>query len=198
VGNSYPLLFNNPPAVQNMTLCLSYSLIQIGHRKPPQSLPLNSSTTKPSSRVRPGCAEQGRRLPIKTQICVLIFRPAVAALRGAAVAARSPPAVTASTRTALWKKAQPPMCWRNSGQVSRGVIKQIVGERSQAHPVEIERLLAGGAVAAHGRGRPRVRRQPHGSLGRAPCGVRQMFARNYERDLETFSSVVEEQWKRAA
>jgi hypothetical protein len=108
VGNSYPLLFNNPPAVQNMTLCLSYSLIQIGHRKPPQSLPLNSSTTKPSSRVRPGCAEQRRGLPIKTQICVLIFRPAVAALRGAGVAARSPPAVAASTRTALWKKAQPP------------------------------------------------------------------------------------------
>jgi len=93
--------------------------------------------------VRPGCAEQRRRLPIKTQICVLIFRPAVAALRGAGVAARSPPAVAASTRTALWKKAQPPMCLRSSGQVSRGVIKQIVGEQSQAHPVEIECLLAG-------------------------------------------------------
>jgi hypothetical protein len=39
--NSYPLLFNDPPAVANMTLSLSYALIQIGHRKPPQSLPLN-------------------------------------------------------------------------------------------------------------------------------------------------------------
>jgi hypothetical protein len=38
LGNSYPLLFNDPPAVANMTLSSSYALIQVGHRKPLQEL----------------------------------------------------------------------------------------------------------------------------------------------------------------
>jgi hypothetical protein len=56
---------------------------------------------------------------------------------------------------------------------------------------EESRMTAGAAV-----GLPAIKYQA--SLLRIWADNAELFARNYERGLESFSSAVEEQWKRAA
>ena len=79
----------------------------------------------------------------------------------------------------------PPKTKRNLGMA-----EQTVDARRMARDQE-SRMAAAALVGLHA-----IKYQA--SFLRMWADNAELFARNYERDLETFSSVVEEQWKRAA
>jgi len=79
----------------------------------------------------------------------------------------------------------PPKTKRNLGMA-----EQTVDARRMARDQE-SRMAAAALVGLHA-----INYQA--SFLRMWADNAELFARNYERDLETFSSVVEEQWKRAA